>query len=343
MSENQQRAVLSREAQRYAEQILDEAMVRAGSSRELSRPSSELVMSTLFADDMEDLLAEDVRTREREIELIGGGGGGGGGGGSDYGSSSAEKKLPLPPRYLQPTFASALMPISTNYGEGERVRNSFLSGSFWSLKKLPSKLEAGEVNTIRREHTSTNLLKKKKKAVKANGQGAWGGPLDIPIPYYGTPMDRADDIKRENTEQEKLRIDSFSRKPFSVPGGINQHPAANFIYPDFGQGGAIPPDLLCRKDVTDTFIFGPFSKCVPAGKPLEVSHGEAKKWVKMLYQQLAEDWASLTFSVRLTMQVVCLHIYLFAHFTSHANITYIIYILSHTHTHTNFVTLACNI
>ena len=61
------------------------------------------------------------------------------------------------PRYLNETFSSSADDCSVQ-AEGERLLNTFRSGSHWTLKKLPNSLAPGSIRMERKEHTMTNLL-----------------------------------------------------------------------------------------------------------------------------------------------------------------------------------------
>ena len=65
------------------------------------------------------------------------------------------------PRYLNETFSSSADDCSVQ-AEGERLLNTFRSGSHWTLKKLPNSLTPGSIRTERKEHTMTNLLGQEK-------------------------------------------------------------------------------------------------------------------------------------------------------------------------------------
>ena len=65
------------------------------------------------------------------------------------------------PRYLNETFSSSADDCSVQ-AEGERLLNTFRSGSHWTLKKLPNSLTPGSIRTERKEHTMTNLLGEEK-------------------------------------------------------------------------------------------------------------------------------------------------------------------------------------
>jgi hypothetical protein len=200
-----------------------------------------------------------------------------------------------PPGYMRQTFSGAQPSNANGQAEGERIRNSFRSGSLWSLKKLPAKFENGAVTNKRIEHTKKNLTSKPQKVYSSEL-----GPLSKRAEKYeNTSYDKVNMLSKLNVDETKFRNEAFSRKPFTTPAGVNKHPASGFIDPDFGPGAAIPDDFIARKPKEETFIAGPFYKCVPA-QAREVPRTKAKFFVENLYKQLRVDWAHLMFSVKLT-------------------------------------------
>ena len=62
------------------------------------------------------------------------------------------------PRYLQQTFASSV--IESSLAESDKIRASFRTGSWSSIKKLPAKLEAGAIQFSRKQEITENRLRK---------------------------------------------------------------------------------------------------------------------------------------------------------------------------------------
>ena len=205
-----------------------------------------------------------------------------------------------PPRFMNPTFSGAQPARSGGYNEAERVRNSFRTGSFWTLKKLPAQIEPGEISKQRKVQTSQNLVVRPDHAKLLS----FSGPLSCRAEkYIGTEFNKPDLLRKLRVDEEKYRSDAFSRRVFTVPASQASHKGANFVSPDFGPGGAAPPDLLTRKPEERKFLFGPFYQNVPP-VATEIPKSNAKGWVKSLYEQLAEDWAGLIFSIKLTAQEI---------------------------------------
>jgi hypothetical protein len=165
------------------------------------------------------------------------------------------------------------------------------------LKKLPKHIEPGKVTSSRQEYTEKNL-NAVQRSPKRNSSTLL--PLSKRAEkYVGTLYQKPDILNKLKVDEETFAMESFARKPFNVPSGMNPHPAANFINPDF-QPQEVPPDeLIMRKPHDASFIHGPFYKAVPP-KNKEQPKSKAKLWVKELYKQLSEDWSHLMFSVKLT-------------------------------------------
>ena len=205
-----------------------------------------------------------------------------------------------PPRFMNQTFSGAQPARSGTYNEAERVRNSFRTGSCWSLKKLPAKIEPGEVTKQRKVHTSQNLSARPDRV----NLGTQTGPLSTRAEkYVGTQFDKPDMLRKLCVDEEKYQCDKFSRRTFTVPAQMKTHRGANFVSPEFGPGAAVAADCLARKPDESTFLYGPFYQNVPAAAS-EIPRTQAKGWVKALYEQLAEDWAELIFSIKLTPQEI---------------------------------------
>ena len=200
-----------------------------------------------------------------------------------------------PPLYMRQTFSGAQPAGANNFAEADRVRNSFRSGSLWSVKKLPKSMKSGEVTKERLKQTKTNLT-----TVKPVKHLAEPGPLSIRAEkYVGTSYDKVDTLHKLDVDEKKFQMEFFSRKPFSIPVGSSKVKSDGFIDPDFGPGGGINDEIILRKPKDADFIEGPFYKCVPAGAS-EAPRSEAKGYVKSLYEQLTRDWSHLMFSVKLT-------------------------------------------
>ena len=218
----------------------------------------------------------------------------------DHSTRVAETNRVDPPHFMNETFSGAQPARSGAYNEAERVRNSFRTGSCWSLKKLPSRIQPGEVTKLRKVQTYQNILSRPDH-VNFASQAA---PLSTrAVKYIGTPFDKPDALRKMQVDEEKYSSERFSRRVFTVPAQMSTHKGLNFVSPDFGPGAAVAADCLARKPVDSKFLHGPFYQNVP---PIakEIPRSNAKSWVKSMYAQLAEDWAGLVFSIKLTAQEI---------------------------------------
>lgn len=204
-----------------------------------------------------------------------------------------------PPRFMNQTFSGAQPSLGGSYSEAERIRNSFRTGSYWSLKKLPAKMEAGEISKSRTVHTTQNLVVRNENASSSSSSSSLSKRNED---YIGTRFDKQDALNKLHIDQEKYAVDAFSRRAFSTASEA-AHKGTGFVSPEFGGGAAIPDDCLARKPEDATFLFGPFYQNVPAVAK-EVPKASAKGWVRNLYKQLSEDWGGLIFSVKLTDQEI---------------------------------------
>jgi hypothetical protein len=210
-------------------------------------------------------------------------------------------RLPEPvPNYLTPTFASALPPYS--HIEVERINNSFRTGSCWAIKKLPHKFAPGNVQTSRRQNTINNLLKTKKDHFLCQLDPILGKNTH----HIGTDYDAQKKLIKFQKEEEKMAIDEFCRKPFTIPLGVKQKYEDSYGNPDYsypvsilGAGTGIP-DLgkMVRTDFADStkFINGPFH--LYFGKEKELPRWAAEEFTTKIYDLLVKDWPQLFFKVK---------------------------------------------
>ena len=80
----------------------------------------------------------------------------------------ADVPEPVPenkPDYMKDTWASSRSNCGND--EMERIRNSFRTGSWWTLKKLPTALAAGNVEESRRQNTLKNRIGRREFRFKA--------------------------------------------------------------------------------------------------------------------------------------------------------------------------------
>lgn len=212
-----------------------------------------------------------------------------------------EYKLPLPvPNYLTPTFASALPPYSQI--EIERINNSFRTGSCWAIKKLPHKFAPGNVQNARRENTINNLLKTKKDHFLCQLDPI----LNQNQHHIGTDYDAQKKLIKLQKEEEKMAIDEFCRKPFTIPLGMKLKYEDSYGNPDYSYpvsilgAGTGKPDLgkMVRTDFADStkFLKGPFH--LYFGKEKELPRWAAEEYTTKIYDLLVKDWPQLFFKVK---------------------------------------------
>jgi len=216
----------------------------------------------------------------------------------NIGSSSSDASFP--PRYLKSTVASSLPPYLNV--EVERVANSYRCGSYWSLKKLPNKMRAGNVQLSRKDHTMENLL------------GKAAGPFVVKsiqkesaMPkFMANDFHRLEDISRNHLESERLRMYSDIRKPFQTSSTRiktkyeDTFEDLGYQFPYTGPGQCLRGlDAMVRTDVVDEskFLMGAFH--LSTGRP-EVSHRLTKEWTRRMYEMISKDWPMLWFKVRST-------------------------------------------
>jgi hypothetical protein len=130
----------------------------------------EMVMSELGDQEMSSLGADDY----------------------NYNDTRQEQKPPEPPKnYMNPTMASVLPPYLC--GEVERVRNSYRTGSYNSIKKLPTNIQPGQIRQTRKQHITENLLINSNNVFKpaANRNEPFHKPE-----YVGTDFDKMKNMHR---------------------------------------------------------------------------------------------------------------------------------------------------
>ena len=187
--------------------------------------------------------------------------------------------------FSAPTFSSSIQP--SLHSETERVINSYRSGSFCSLKKLPSKLKAGEVESLRIKNICRNRCSNPGDAFKASKVNSYFSPLQ----YQFSDYSKLETQNKTELEYNNLRMQSFSRKPFSYPSrriklkNEDIFEDSNFKYPEIGPG----MDIIDLKDVIRTdlskssqYAHGPFR--VGGGYGKSVSQDSMKSY------QLVQEW-----------------------------------------------------
>jgi hypothetical protein len=196
--------------------------------------------------------------------------------------------------YLHPTLSSSLPPFVQ--GEVERIRSSYRTGSFWSIKGLPAKLEPGTVQLTRKQHTIENLLSNSENIFKPTSRNQ---DVFHPQVYVGTDYDKVNNLNKNAIEEEKIRIDSYSRKPFVITSRVRAKNEDLFHNPDFrfphigGSTGVFKLESITRSDVLDQdkFLNVPMSAKTSA---------QVRGWLHALHDRLAEDWPQYLFKVKFT-------------------------------------------
>jgi hypothetical protein len=169
----------------------------------------------------------------------------------------------------------------------------------------------------------------KRPGMKGTGTGAGIDRIAFgKIPeYMGTVYGREQEVDRNKESEQKMLAESFSRPAFATDSSGFKHIAIGFVPPDFGPGFKPEWDCLKRKvscsertltlaaytskpyttlslrtslpqDEDHTFLFGPFSKCVPSRELLPLK-SNTKRWCRQLYDLLAKDWPNLHFALRI--------------------------------------------
>lgn len=208
--------------------------------------------------------------------------------------------------YLIPTVSSSL-PIYLQ-GENERIRSSFRSHTCWTIKKLPNLLMTGEVQRNRRQHAVENLVSTSSNTFKPASllkARDFGKPE-----YIGTDFDKMKNLNKIQVEQEKIRIDSYSRRPFVVSSRIRakfedifNDDSYQFAY--MGPGGnVVKLDAITRgggiQDRGEANSAPGLSTSLPAksGGKFEADLSVIKSWVMKLHEQVASDWPMYSFRIR---------------------------------------------
>jgi hypothetical protein len=111
---------------------------------------------------------------------------------NNYNNHQQQQQPPEPPKnYMNPTMASVLPPYLC--GEVERVRNSYRTGSYCSIKKLPTNMQPGQIRQTRKQQITENLLINSHNIFKpaANRNEPFHRPE-----YVGTDFDKMKNMHR---------------------------------------------------------------------------------------------------------------------------------------------------
>lgn len=203
-------------------------------------------------------------------------------------------------RYATPTFASSLPRYQR--GELERIRNSFHKGSHFTVRSLPSNLAPGEVHSQRIRRIGENLSSKPENTYKASVTPHYFGKLH----YQYNDFLKETDLHKDHVEEERVKVDTWSRKPFSTTNRVKlKHEESfsdsNYKFSNHGPGTGVPKlETMIRTDLNDSskFLNGKFHSYVK--KERQVSRSESRIWAKQIYEKLSTDWPHLKFKVKFT-------------------------------------------
>jgi hypothetical protein len=209
--------------------------------------------------------------------------------------------------YGMSTVSSNLPPYQ--HGEIERIRNSYSTGTFRTIKKLPNCMETNAVQCISKKYTLENRILTCEKNFKPASRLK---AHDFhPQRHITMNYEKGSYINQYVVEEEKIRTDSYSRKPFVVSERIRGKfedifGNPNYAYPKMGPGGI-------KIDLEDVVRFDPSrSNRVQLGSlyagrfhiaAQRLSHEcqmQVQDWAQKIHAQLVEDWGQLAFRIRFT-------------------------------------------
>jgi hypothetical protein len=218
------------------------------------------------------------------------------------GESKTEDDADAQPGYSHPTVASILPPYL--HGETERVRNTYVASSYNSLKNLPRHLHPGEINLQKKQHVLDNALEKNTFRTSVV-------PRDknfSDFAHLGTDYDKNRNLNQYLIEEEKMRIDSYSRRPFVVSSRIRSKFEDIFFDPTFqipnlGPGGDQRKlESITRADLLneEKFMYGRFNSYGGKMDLGENSIQEIKKWIHKIHSVIVKDWKDYPFRIKFT-------------------------------------------
>lgn len=201
------------------------------------------------------------------------------------------------PSYLLPTVSSTLPPYQ--HGEIERIRNSYRTGSCCTIKKLPNTLQSGAIQSLRKKQIVENLILAHEQPFKPSSR--LKDHVFTPHSHITMNYDKTNYINKHVVEEEKVRTDSYSRKPFVVSSRIRfkfedifDNP--NFVYPNMGPGGLkVPMEAMTRSEsmASEETKFSPELTKLTHKRKLMI-----EEWSKILFRQLERDWREYSFRIR---------------------------------------------
>jgi len=204
-------------------------------------------------------------------------------------------------RYANPTFVSSLPKYER--GESERIKNSFKRGSMYNIRNLPTKLAPGNVDNNKHLQIASNLASKPSSTYRANVLPHTFSKLA----YQYNEYDKEQDLHKCNIEEERVKVDCWSRKPFTTTARAKlKHEEvfkdANYKFPEsYGEYKGVPKlDQIVRSELNNAskYKHGNFNSYVK--KQREVSKMDTRIWAKQIYEKLSTDWPHLRFKVKFT-------------------------------------------
>eukprot|EP01039_Chlorochromonas_danica_P007112 gene7112-7864_t len=198
------------------------------------------------------------------------------------------------PSYLLPTVSSTLPPYQ--HGEIERIRNSYRTGSCCTIKKLPNALQSGAIQSLRKKQIVENLILAHEQPFKPSSR--LKDHVFTPHSHITMNYDKTSYINKHVVEEEKVRTDSYSRKPFVVSSRIRfkfedifDNP--NFVYPNMGPG--VHTETMTRSESmpTEETKFSPEVTKLTHKRKLMI-----EEWSKIIFRQLEKDWKEYSFRIR---------------------------------------------
>eukprot|EP01040_Poterioochromonas_malhamensis_P014602 gene14602-16181_t len=206
------------------------------------------------------------------------------------------------PRYALPTVTSVLPPSA--HDELEKVRNSYGPASYSSIKKLPDQLDSGVVQMKVKQQIVENLLQQKPFKTSTV-------PRDtdfIPSQHIGTDYDKIHNLNKLIIEEEKVKFESQSRRPFVVSSRIRSKFEDIFFDPSFripnlGPGGGNRKlESITRADLLNekNYKYGRFNLY---GNKMTIglqSGNLIKHWLQHLHELLVQDWKEYQFRIKFT-------------------------------------------
>lgn len=204
------------------------------------------------------------------------------------------------PNYLQQTISSSAP--SNSQMVLERISASFRSGSYSSIKKLPSKLKHREVLLAQIDHVGENKLFKSPFYPSSVRSGQFTTHR-----HLGSAYDLAKIKQQQQADLNKLITDSSCRKPFVIQSRVRNKyledifydPSYKFPVPEEG-GKNVGMESLLRAGTRKLGVNKKNFQTTTAklGK-LRVPPKEAVgTWIKKIFATLVKDWPQYAFKVK---------------------------------------------